>query len=80
MNQQQALLTEDHVVHLCAGRPLHFPHTIVCRSTGREVEQVASCVSSRRALYDVLAPPARIASIAGAIFTRHADAFRKLAE
>lgn len=49
-----ALITEDHVVHLCAGRPRHFPHTIVCRATGREVEQVATDVHTRRPMYDFM--------------------------
>lgn len=56
MNQQQALLTEDQVVHLCAGRPVHFPHTIVCRATGREVAQVGSDVRTRRPVYDFMEP------------------------
>lgn len=50
------LLTEAHVVHLCAGRPKHFPHTIVCRATGREVEPVATDVATRQALYALMDP------------------------
>lgn len=54
------LLSEDNVVHLCAGRPRHCPHTIICRYTKREVEQVATDVRTRQPMYGFMEQPAPI--------------------
>jgi hypothetical protein len=58
--RKNELISEDHVIHLCGGQPIWRPHTIICRYTRREVEQVATDVRSKRALYDFMQPPAPI--------------------
>lgn len=60
MKRPNELISEDHVIHMCGGMPRHFPHTIICRYTKREVEQVATDVRSRKPLYDFMEKPAHI--------------------